>query len=129
MFRAHLDDHEFVFLSRHGVLYSFDPGQINYRANVYALHSLGVTNVVGITSVGTCDYTHKLGSLCLLSDFIDFTKSRPASFEREHRLGLHTGMEEVFSPALKRHARIASSSSMGCPTPARDLCLHGGAAL
>lgn len=100
VFRAHLDDHEFVFLSRHGVLYSFDPGQINYRANVYALHSLGVTNVVGITSVGTCDYTHKLGSLCLLSDFIDFTKSRPASFEREHRLGLHTGMEEVFSPAL-----------------------------
>lgn len=100
VFRATLDGHEFIFLSRHGVLYSFDPGQINYRANIYALHSLGVTNVIGITSVGTCDYTHKLGSLCLLADFIDFTKTRSASFEREHRLTLHTGMEQVFSTTL-----------------------------
>lgn len=100
VFRAELDGVEFLFLSRHGVLYSFDPGQINYRANIYALHCLGVTDVVGITSVGTCDYTHKLGSLCLLSDFLDFTEARPASFEREHRLSLHTGMEEVFSTTL-----------------------------
>ena len=82
------------------VLYSFDPGQINYRANVYALHSLGVTNVVGITSVGTCDYTHKLGSLCCCRTSSTLPNPAPASFEREHRLGLHTGMEEVFSPAL-----------------------------
>lgn len=100
VFRAQLDGHEFLFLSRHGVLYRYDPGQINYRANIYALHSLGVTNVIGITSVGTCDYTHRLGSFCLLSDFIDFTRMRESSFEREHRLALHTGMEEAFSTEL-----------------------------
>lgn len=100
VFRAAVDGHEFFFLSRHGVVYRRDPGEINYRANIYALHCLGTTHVVGITSVGTCDYTHKLGSLCLLSDFIDFTKSRPSSFDREHRLALHTGMEEFFSTQL-----------------------------
>ena len=65
-----------------------------------AVHELGVTDVVGVTSVGTCDYTYRLGSLCLITDFLDFTRSRPASFEREHRQSLHTGMEDVFSPRL-----------------------------
>lgn len=101
VFRAALEGgNEVLFLSRHGVLYGLDPGQINYRANVFALHELGVTDVVGVTSVGTCDYTYRLGSLCLITDFLDFTRSRPASFEREHRQSLHTGMEDVFSPRL-----------------------------
>ena len=91
---------EFLFLSRHSVLSPRDPGEINYRANVYALYKLGVTHIIGISSVGTCDYTFHLGSLCLISDFIDFTKSRPASFEREHRKFRHTSMENVFNTAL-----------------------------
>lgn len=61
VFRAALEGgNEVLFLSRHGVLYGLDPGQINYRANVFALHELGVTDVVGVTSVGTCDYTYRL---------------------------------------------------------------------
>lgn len=91
---------EIVFLSRHGVLEDSDPPEINYRANVYALHTLGVTHIIGVSSVGACDYAYKLGTLCLVSDFIDFTKNRPLSFDRMHRVSLHTGMEEVFSPAL-----------------------------
>ncbi len=94
------ENREMIFLARHGVLFNSDPPDINYRANVFALSRLGVTHVIGITSVGACDYSYKLGTLCLLSDFIDFTKSRPLSFDREHRLHLHTGMEDVFSPAL-----------------------------
>ena len=101
VFHGALEDGvEVIFLSRHGVLYALDPGKINYRANVYALHQLGVTHVVGATSVGTCDYTCHLGNFCLISDFLDFTKSRESSFEREHRQGLHAGMEDVFSPTL-----------------------------
>ncbi|MDO4572573.1 MAG: MTAP family purine nucleoside phosphorylase [Clostridia bacterium] len=101
IFRAMLDDgHEVLFRSRHGVLYSFDPPHVNYRANIYALHKLGVTHVVGITSVGACDYAYKLGSLCLLNDFLDFTQNRQSAFDREHRLHDHTGMENVFDPEL-----------------------------
>ena len=91
---------EVVFLSRHGVLFKADPPDINYRANVFALYKIGVTHVIGITSVGACDYSYKLGTLCLLGDFIDFTKSRPLSFDRQYRKSLHTGMEDVFNPVL-----------------------------
>lgn len=102
LFRASLpeDGPEIVFLSRHGVLTLSDPAQVNYRANVFALDKVGITHVIGITSVGACDYSYKLGTMCLLTDFIDFTKSRPSSFDRKYRKGLHTGMEDVFSPVL-----------------------------
>ena len=91
---------DMIFLARHGVLFNSDPPDINYRANVFALSLLGVTHVIGVTSVGACDYSFKLGSLCLMNDFIDFTKSRVMSFDRQHRLHLHTGMEDVFNPTL-----------------------------
>jgi len=101
IFRAQLDnEHEVLFRPRHGVLYSVDPPQVNYRANIYAMHRLEVTHVVGITAVGACDYAYKLGSLCLLNDFIDFTKNRASAFDRAHRLTEHTGMENVFDADL-----------------------------
>ena len=101
IYRSRLEDgNELIFRSRHGVFSYSDPPQINYRANVYALDKIGVTHVIGVTSVGACDYSYHLGTLCLMTDFIDFTKSRPSSFDREHRKNLHTGMEDVFIPAL-----------------------------
>jgi len=101
LYRGNLDcGTEIIFRSRHGVLFRQDPPEINYRANIYALHMLGVTHVLGLSSVGACDYGIKVGNVCLINDFIDLTKSRPSSFLREHRSTLHTGMEDVFSPEL-----------------------------
>jgi 5'-methylthioadenosine phosphorylase len=101
LYRGKLDcGTEIIFRARHGVLFRQDPPEINYRANIYALHMLGVTHVLGLASVGACDYGIKVGSVCLINDFIDLTKSRPSSFLREHRSTLHTGMEDVFSPEL-----------------------------
>ena len=94
------EGNEVIFLSRHGILYARDPGEINYRANIYALHQIGVTHVIGITSVGACDYALHLGEYCLINDFLDFTKQRYSSFEREHRIDLHTVMDNVFSNSL-----------------------------
>ena len=82
------------------MLTGHDAPDINYRANIYAMHLLGVTHIIGLASVGACDYGIKVGTVCLISDFIDLTKSRPSSFLREHRAALHTGMEDVFSPEL-----------------------------
>lgn len=101
VFRGTLKEgNEVIFLSRHGVLYAHDPGDINYRANVYALHQIGVTHAISVTSVGACDYSLRPGEYCLINDFMDFTKGRASSFEREHRATLHTGMENVFSETL-----------------------------
>lgn len=94
------DGNEILFLSRHGVLHSCDAARVNYRANIYALKSIGVTHVIGLSTVTSCDYTIRSGSLCLFSDFLDFTKSRPSTFNIEHRLTRHTSMEDVFDPSM-----------------------------
>ncbi|MDO4543097.1 MAG: MTAP family purine nucleoside phosphorylase [Clostridia bacterium] len=91
---------DFVFLSRHGLNDSRDARDTNYRANIYALHMLGVTDIVSISSVGTCDYSHKLGTFCLINDFLDFTSGRESCFLREHRKEAHASMEDVFDPRL-----------------------------
>lgn len=91
---------DFVFLSRHGLNDKRDARDTNYRANIYALHMLGVTDIISISSCGTCDYSHKLGSFCLINDFLDFTSGRESTFLREHRHEIHASMEEAFDSRL-----------------------------
>ena len=120
------EGNEVIFLSRHGVLYARDPGEINYRANIYALHQIGVTHVIGITSVGACDYSLHLGEYCLINDFLDFTKQRYSSFEREHRIDLHTVMDNVFSNSLNETLEELISQH-GLPYSGRAVyaCMEG----
>jgi len=87
-------------IPRNSLLQKKDSRDVNYRGNVYGLSQLGATHVIGISCVGACDYAQKLGSLCLLTDFLDFTRCRPNTFDYEHRLVSHAGMEEVFCAAL-----------------------------
>ena len=90
----------FVHLNRHNLNERKDARDCNFRANIFALYMMEVTHIISLSSVGTCDYTHKLGSYCLVADFIDFTHARENSFEREHRHVVHAGMENVFDPWL-----------------------------
>ncbi len=98
--RLHEGDKEFFFISRHGINDAEDARDTNYRANIYALYKLGVTDIISFSSVGTCDYAHKLGTFCLINDFIDFTHGRENCFERSHRVQVHASMEDVFDPRL-----------------------------
>lgn len=91
---------ECVFIPRHGFAETTDAREVNYRANIFALSQYEVTHVVSLSVVGTCDYANKPGTYCLLSDFIDFTKTRESSFRPEHRNKKHAGMEDVFDSGL-----------------------------
>ncbi len=113
----------FAFLTRGGFTDKQDARDVNYRANLYALYLMGVTHVVSISSVGTCDYSIKLGEYCLISDFIDFTSGRENSFRREHRVVKHAGMENVFDAEMndalehlmdKHHIACAGRAAYAC---------------
>ncbi|MCL2694774.1 MAG: MTAP family purine nucleoside phosphorylase [Clostridiales bacterium] len=91
---------ECLIITRHSMLQERDARDVNYRGNIFGLSLCGVTHVIGVSCVGACDYAHKLGSFCLLTDFLDFTHCRENSFAYEHRLVPHAGMEEVFCAAL-----------------------------
>ncbi|MBI5015897.1 MAG: S-methyl-5'-thioadenosine phosphorylase [Deltaproteobacteria bacterium] len=69
-----------VFLPRHGRGHRYLPAEVPYRANVYALKSLGVEWVISISAVGSLDEELRPGDICLPDQFIDRTWGRPGTF-------------------------------------------------
>ncbi|MHB9107600.1 MAG: S-methyl-5'-thioadenosine phosphorylase [Armatimonadota bacterium] len=80
VFRAELDGQSVIFLARHGAGHSVPPHRINYRANIWALRALGVREVVATQAVGSLNPHMAPGHFVLLSQFIDWTRSRPFTF-------------------------------------------------
>jgi 5'-methylthioadenosine phosphorylase len=70
-----------AFLARHGTGHERIPGEINYRANVWALKSVGVRTLVGVSATGSLREELRPGDLALPAQYLDFTKgTRAASF-------------------------------------------------
>jgi 5'-methylthioadenosine phosphorylase len=69
-----------AFLSRHGRGHKHAPHEINYRANIWALKSLGVRWLVSVSAVGSMRESIVPGDLVLVDQFIDRTRARPSTF-------------------------------------------------
>lgn len=69
-----------AFLPRHGRGHRINPSMINYRANVYALKSLGVTRMISVSAVGSMKTHIRPGHLVLPAQFIDRTTRRVSTF-------------------------------------------------
>jgi 5'-methylthioadenosine phosphorylase len=82
-----------AFLSRHGRGHRSNPTSINYRANVYALKSLGVTQVISVSAVGSMKESIRPGDVVLPDQFIDLTKRRVSTFFDEGIVA-HVGFGE-----------------------------------
>ncbi len=67
-----------AFLARHGLNHERIPWEINFRANIWALKSVGVRTVVGVSAVGSLREELHPGELALPSQYIDFTRGRRA---------------------------------------------------
>jgi len=72
---------EIAFLPRHGLHHDLLPSEINFRANIWALKSVGVRTVIGVSAVGSLREEIRPGDLALPSQYLDFTKGlRAPSF-------------------------------------------------
>lgn len=71
---------EVVFLPRHGRGHKLSPSDLNYRANIYALKSLGVTEILSLSACGSFKEDLAPGTFVLVDQFIDRTFAREKSF-------------------------------------------------
>lgn len=85
-----------AFLPRHGRGHRIPPHRINYRANIFSLREIGVKKVLGISAVGSLKENLKPGDLAVVSQFIDFTKSRDYTFYDGPKV-VHISMADPFS--------------------------------
>jgi 5'-methylthioadenosine phosphorylase len=71
---------EVVFLPRHGRGHKISPSALNYRANIHALKSLGVTDLISLSAVGSLKAELPPGHFVIVDDFIDRSFAREKSF-------------------------------------------------
>jgi len=74
-----LKGREVAFLARHGMHHDLLPGEINFRANIWALKSVGVRTVIGVSAVGSLREEIRPGDISLPSQYLDFTKGQRAA--------------------------------------------------
>jgi 5'-methylthioadenosine phosphorylase len=68
-----------AFLPRHGVAHEYLPSEINYRANIWALKSLGVRQVISVSAVGSLSGVIHPGDLAVPSQYFDWTRGKRVS--------------------------------------------------
>jgi 5'-methylthioadenosine phosphorylase len=75
-----IDGLEVVFLARHGRHHTFTPTEVPYRANLWALRSLGVRWILSVSAVGSLQEHVRPLDMVVPDQFIDRTHQRPLSF-------------------------------------------------
>ena len=81
-----------AFLPRHGRGHRIPPSDLNFRANIAALKSLGVTDVISLSAVGSLTDDLPPGTFVLVDQFVDRTFARAKTF---------------FGPGLVAHVSMA----------------------
>lgn len=75
-----LDGIPVAFLARHARGHKILPGEINFRANIYAIKSIGSEYVISVSAVGSLKEEIKPGHMVVVDQFIDRTQGRASTF-------------------------------------------------
>src|SRR3989475_5133044 len=92
-----------AFLPRHGRQHVLPTHAINYRANIYALKSLGVTRVVGPCAVGSLQPKIRPGDLVICDQYVDRTSGRKDTVY-DGPGGTHDCMAGPFAATIRKLA-------------------------
>ncbi|MXS79259.1 MULTISPECIES: S-methyl-5'-thioinosine phosphorylase [Nitrosomonas] len=95
-------EHEVVFLSRHGHGITIPPHMVNYRANIWALHTQQVKKIIAVTSVGGIRKDMEPGKIVIPDQIIDYTHSREATFhDRSDKAITNTDFTQPYCPIAR----------------------------
>lgn len=115
-----IDGFEVVFLARHGRHHSHTPSEVPYRANLWAMRSLGVRWLLSVSAVGSLREQIRPLDMVVPDQFIDRTTARPTTMFGDG-LVAHVVFADPFCPVLSRLLADVAESLM----PA-GRCLHRG---
>jgi 5'-deoxy-5'-methylthioadenosine phosphorylase len=104
---------EVMFLPRHGPGHTIPPHKVNYRANIWALKEVGVSNVIAVNAVGGVRQDMAPGVVVIPDQIIDYTWSRINTyFEDSLNNVVHVDFTEPYCASLRRHL-IAGAERAG----------------
>ncbi len=114
-----------AFLARHGRGHRIAPSQVNYRANIAALKSLGVTDVLSVSAVGSLREDLPPGTFVVVDQYIDRTVRREASFF-EPGLVAHVAMAHPVCARIGQHLlRAVTAQGVAHAMGGTYVCIEG----
>lgn len=106
---------EVAILQRHGPGHVLNPGTVPYRANIFALKSLGVTHIVASGATGSLRDDFGPGDLVIVDQVIDKTSRRKGTFYE--RVAVHVEFAEPCCPVMRRWL-------LGAAAGLKDIFVH-----
>jgi 5'-methylthioadenosine phosphorylase len=88
-----------AFLARHGIGHIYPPSEVPFRANIYALKSLGVKRIVSVSACGSLREAYTPGHIIIPNQIFDFTHKRHRSFFSQG-LVAHVSVADPYCEAL-----------------------------
>jgi 5'-methylthioadenosine phosphorylase len=127
LFVGELEGRRTAFLARHGRNHTLLPTEINFRANIFALKSIGVKRILSASAVGSMREELKPRDVVLVDQFIDRTHQRPVTFFGGG-LAVHISFADPICPVV-RAALLQAATQKGATVHdgGTYLCMEGPA--
>lgn len=123
---ARVDQRTVYFLPRHGKGHRFTPSEVNYRANIYAMKSLGVTHLLAVSAVGIMKEEIRPGDMIVPDQIYDRTKGiRNSSFFGEGIVGHVTFADPFASEMVTTIAKAAKAITPRFHVGGTYVCMEG----
>jgi 5'-methylthioadenosine phosphorylase len=116
-----------AFLPRHGKGHRYLPAEVPSAANIWALKSLGVEQIVSVSAVGSLSEKYAPGDFVLCDQLIDKTSRKPGSFFGQGIVG-HVGFADPFCAGMREAmAGVLQRHGQPCHATGTYVCMEGPA--
>jgi 5'-methylthioadenosine phosphorylase len=116
-----------AFLARHGRGHRLSPSELNFRANIYGMKSLGVERILSLSAVGSLKEEHHPLDFVIPDQFFDRTRRRVSTFFGEG-LVAHISFADPVCPQLAEVVhQAARASGVDAKKGGTYLCIEGAA--
>jgi 5'-methylthioadenosine phosphorylase len=116
-----------AFLARHGRGHRISPSELNFRANIYAMKSLGVTRIISLSAVGSLKEEHRPLQFVLPDQFFDRTRGRVSTFFGEGLVAHISFADPICSELATVVHRAAAGAGVSAKKGGTYLCMEGPA--
>lgn len=107
-----LNGYRIAFIARHGIGHFITPSEVPYRANIFALKSLGVERVISVSACGSLREDYHPGDIVIPNQLFDFTRFRKSTFFEDGFVA-HVSVADPFCPALSAQLLAAVDRAGG----------------
>ncbi len=116
-----------AFLARHGRGHRLMPSELNFRANIYGMKSLGVERILSLSAVGSLKEEHRPLDFVIPDQFFDRTRGRVSTFFGDG-LVAHISFADPVCPQLSSVVyEAARASAVNAKKGGTYLCMEGPA--